>query len=85
MRILAILFCALAFATSAQAQSDAMVHQWLVNACMASGGDARACDCYAGAMLSVASPYDRSEMLAGRITPNMERADPEAKARCGIR
>lgn len=85
MRILTILFCALAFATSAQAQSDAMVHQWLVNACMASGGNAQACGCYASAMLSAATPFDRSEMLAGRVMPNMERTDPGAKAKCGIR
>jgi hypothetical protein len=84
MRVLAILFCAFAFGTAAQAQSRAMVHQWLVNSCMASGGDARGCSCYASAMLSVASQYDVAEMLAGRITPNMERADPQARARCGL-
>jgi len=85
MRFLTVLLCAFAFATAAQAQSDATVHQWLVNSCVAGyHADSRACNCYASAMLGVASPFDRSEMLAGRVTPNMERADPSARASCGI-
>jgi hypothetical protein len=70
--------------TPASAQSQPTVVQWLANACMASGGNAAQCSCYAQVMLSNASPYDQSEMLQGRVTSNMEAVDPRAKAQCGI-
>jgi hypothetical protein len=85
MRTLLLTFSALMVSSAALAQP---VQGMLINACLSQevnnpNGES-ACNCYASQMLAAATQFDISEMLQGRMTPNMNQMHPIAKANCGL-
>jgi hypothetical protein len=85
MRTIAVSAILLLSSAVANAQDAPQVVQQLTALCMqASGADAQRCSCYANVVLGMLSPEDTIALLHGQETPNTERVNETAKARCGI-